>query len=235
VSLPPPRPGPALPPLVLYNTATKAKAPFTPRARTPGAPAPANPFVSLYCCGVTVYDLSHVGHARVYVSVDILVRVLAAAGYDVGYVRNFTDVDDKIIARAAAEAAAAGTAPDPAGLAERMVTEFHVDMAALGCLPPSAEPRATAFVPAMVAMIQRILDAGHGYVTPAGDVMFDVASLPGYGRLSGRDDLQPAHTHGARRCGAVDLPDGAGKSVVGCDRAAGAHDRAGAVHGTGRA
>jgi cysteinyl-tRNA synthetase len=180
--MPPPltRPGPPMPPLTLYNTATRAKAPFRPRADTPGA-------VSLYACGVTVYDLSHVGHARVYVAVDTLVRTLAASGLAVTYVRNFTDVDDKIIARAAAEAVEGGAAPDPAGLAQRMITEFHADMAALGCLPPSAEPRATAYVPSMVAMIERILGAGHAYVTEGGDVMFDVPSLPGYGRLSGRD------------------------------------------------
>jgi cysteinyl-tRNA synthetase len=188
VALPSPRPGPPLPPLSLYNTATRAKAPFTPRSGSPPTPASSTrPPVSLYCCGVTVYDLSHVGHARVYVSVDILVRILSAAGYDVAYVRNFTDVDDKIIGRAAVEAVETGSTPDPAGLAERMIAEFHADMAALGCLSPSAEPRATAFVPAMVAMIERILNAGHGYTTQSGDVMFDVASLPGYGRLSGRD------------------------------------------------
>lgn len=180
ITPPPTRPGPPLPPLTLYNTAARAKAPFTPREGAQNA-------VSLYCCGVTVYDLSHVGHARVYVAVDVLVRTLAAAGYDVTYIRNFTDVDDKIIARAAAEGVEKGAPPDPAGLTRRMIAEFHTDMAALGCLPPSAEPRATAYVPSMVAMIGRILEAGHGYATPAGDVMFDVASLPGYGRLSGRD------------------------------------------------
>jgi cysteinyl-tRNA synthetase len=171
-----------MPPLTLYNTATKSKDPFTPRSDTPGA-------ASLYCCGVTVYDLSHIGHARVYVAVDTLVRALAASGLAVTYVRNFTDVDDKIIARAAAEAveAGGGATPDPAGLTRRMIAEFHADMASLGCLAPSAEPRATAYVPAMVAMIERILGAGHGYVTEGGDVMFDVPSLPGYGRLSGRD------------------------------------------------
>jgi cysteinyl-tRNA synthetase len=100
---------------------------------------------------------------------------------------NVTDVDDKIIARAAVEAVENGTEPDPAGLTRRMITEFHADMDALGCLAPSAEPRATAYVPAMVAMIERIIAAGHAYVTESGDVMFDVPSLPGYGRLSGRD------------------------------------------------
>ena len=120
------------------------------------------------------------GHARVYCCVDVLLRVLQSAGYEVTYVRNFTDVDDKIIARAAE------AREDPLALAARYANEFHADMAALNCLPPTAEPRATAYVPQMVAMIQRILDAGHAYVSPSGDVLFSVADLPGYGRLSGR-------------------------------------------------
>ena len=117
-----------------------------------------------------------------YVAFDVLYRLLRALGYEVRYVRNFTDVDDKIIARAAA---AGGE--DPLALSRRFIAEFGTDMAALGCLPPALEPRATDYVPAMVAMVERIIAHGHAYVAPGGgDVYFDVASLPGYGQLSGR-------------------------------------------------
>ncbi|WIA09089.1 hypothetical protein OEZ85_008502 [Tetradesmus obliquus] len=136
--------------------------------------------VQMYVCGVTVYDYSHIGHARVYVAFDVLYRLLRHLQYDVQYVRNFTDVDDKIIARAAA------TGEDPPALSARFITEFHTDMQQLGCLAPTAEPKATDFIPAMVATINKIIDNGHAYALPDGDVYFDVASLPGYGRLSGR-------------------------------------------------
>jgi cysteinyl-tRNA synthetase len=119
------------------------------------------------------------GHARVYVAFDILYRLLSHLGYDVRYVRNFTDVDDKIIARGAA------TGEPPLELSRRFIGEFHADMDALGCLRPALEPLATQHIPAMVAAIERILAHGHAYAA-GGDVYFDVASLPGYGALSGR-------------------------------------------------
>ena len=122
----------------------------------------------------------HTGHARVYCATDVIYRYLRRLGYTVTYVRNFTDVDDKIIKRAAE----AGI--DPSTLAERFAAEFTADMDALGCLRPSAEPRATAHVGDMVQMIERIVAAGHGYAADDGTVWFDVASLPGYGRLSRR-------------------------------------------------
>ena len=120
------------------------------------------------------------GHARVYCATDVLYRYLRRLNYAVTYVRNFTDVDDKIIKRAAE----AGI--EPSALAERFAAEFTADMDALGCLRPTAEPRATAHVGDMVAMIERIVAAGHGYAADDGTVWFDVASLPGYGRLSRR-------------------------------------------------
>lgn len=135
--------------------------------------------VSMYVCGVTVYDFSHIGHARVYVAFDVLFRYLKALGYEVVYVRNFTDVDDKIIARANKEG------EDPIQLSQRFITEFHIDMDTLGCERPSLEPRATEFVPSMIESIQRIINHGHAYVVDQ-DVFFDVTSLPGYGTLSGR-------------------------------------------------
>jgi len=119
------------------------------------------------------------GHARVYVAFDILYRFLRHLGYDVTYVRNFTDIDDKIIARAAV------SGEDPLALSRRFITEFHADMHSLNCLPPTIEPLATDHIPAMLDAIQRIIDHGHAYAVD-GDVYFDVASLPGYGKLSGR-------------------------------------------------
>jgi cysteinyl-tRNA synthetase len=175
--------------LRLHNTLTRAKEPFRPAPPPPGAPRPT---ATLYVCGVTAYDLSHVGHARAYVAFDVLYRVLAAAGHDVRYARNFTDVDDKIIARAAANN------EDPGALAERMAVEFHADMDALGCARPSAEPRATAYVPAMVAAIERIVAHGHAYAAGGGDVFFEVGSLPGYGALSGRGGAESAAAAGDR-------------------------------------
>jgi cysteinyl-tRNA synthetase len=140
--------------------------------------------VSMYVCGVTVYDYSHIGHARAYVAFDILYRTLTSLGYKVTYVRNFTDVDDKIIARATV------TQEDPLALAARFADEFRVDMKSLNCLPPTLEPRATEYIPQMIDMIQDIINNGHAYVAGSDnnsrDVFFDVESLPGYGRLSGR-------------------------------------------------
>ncbi|KAK9821794.1 hypothetical protein WJX81_005729 [Elliptochloris bilobata] len=159
-------------PLVLYNTMTRQKQRFSPRPDQGSR-------VSLYCCGVTVYDYSHIGHARVYCCFDVLVRMLRHLGYSVTYVRNFTDIDDKIIARARE------AGEDPLALARRFIAEFHADMAALKCAPPDLEPRATDYVGAMVAAIQRIVANGHGYEA-SGDVFFSVDSVDGYGRLSGR-------------------------------------------------
>jgi cysteinyl-tRNA synthetase len=135
--------------------------------------------VSMYVCGVTVYDFSHIGHARAYVAFDVLYRYLKALGYEVTYIRNFTDVDDKIITRANKEG------EDPTQLSQRFINEFHIDMDMLGCERPSMEPRATEFIPSMIESIQRIMDHGHAYVVDQ-DVYFDVTTLPGYGALSGR-------------------------------------------------
>lgn len=142
---------------------------------------PAGKKVSLYVCGVTVYDYSHIGHARVYVAFDIMYRYLQHLGYDVTYCRNFTDIDDKIINRAKE------AAEDPLALSSRFITEFHKDMELLRCQPPQMEPKATDYVPQMIATITRIMDHGHAYVMEGtSDVYFAVDTLPGYGRLSGR-------------------------------------------------
>ena len=158
--------------LTLYNTLTRAKAPFTPID-------PAN--VRLYVCGPTVYDLPHLGNARSVVVYDVLFRLLRHlyGEQHVSYVRNITDVDDKINAAAKASGEPIST------LTERVTQWFHDDMAALGCLPPTEEPRATRHIASMIAMIGRLITNGHAYESQ-GHVLFSVASDPHYGRLSGR-------------------------------------------------
>ncbi|EMR14086.1 cysteinyl-tRNA synthetase [Methylophaga lonarensis MPL] len=163
--------------LKLYNTLTKQKDVFKPIE--PGK-------VKMYVCGMTVYDLCHVGHARVMVVFDVVTRYLRASGYDVTYIRNITDIDDKIIKRAAENGESIQQ------LTERYIAEMHHDAAALGVLPPDHEPRATDAVDAMHRMIQTLIDKGLAYVADNGDVYYDVSEFEGYGKLSGRhiDDLR---------------------------------------------
>ena len=141
--------------------------------------------VGVYVCGVTVYDLCHVGHARTLVAFDVIVRHLRACGLDVRLVRNITDVDDKIIRKGNAEGRGA------AEVAEFYAAAMIADMAALGIAPPDVEPRATLHIAEMIDVIRRLEERGLAY--PAeGDVYFAVAGFPGYGALSGQsiDDLQ---------------------------------------------
>ncbi|KAL7159034.1 hypothetical protein ABFS83_01G002000 [Erythranthe nasuta] len=154
----------------LYNTMSKERELFKPKLEGK---------VGMYVCGVTAYDLSHIGHARVYVAFDLLYRYLNYLGYEVNYVRNFTDVDDKIIARANE------LGEDPISLSRRYCEEFHLDMSSLNCLPPSVEPRVSDHMPQIIDMIKQILDNGCAY-TIDGDVYFSVDKFPDYGRLSGR-------------------------------------------------
>lgn len=156
--------------LWLYNTMSKQKELFKPKLAGK---------VGMYVCGVTAYDLSHIGHARVYVFFDVLYRYLRYMGYEVKYVRNFTDVDDKIIARANQ------LGEDPINLSRRYCEEFHYDMTYLQCLAPSAEPRVSNHLPQIIDMIKQILDKGFAYMVD-GDVYFSVDKFPEYGRLSGR-------------------------------------------------
>ncbi|CAM8916498.1 unnamed protein product [Rhodiola kirilowii] len=156
--------------LWLYNTMNRKKELFNPKV--PGK-------VGMYVCGITAYDLSHIGHARVYVSFDVLYRYLKYLDYDVCYVRNFTDVDDKIIARAKQ------LGEDPLSLSRRYCEEFHKDMSFLRCLPPSVEPRVSDHMPQIISMINKILENGCAYIID-GDVYFSVDKSPEYGRLSGR-------------------------------------------------
>ena len=164
--------------LKLYDTLTREKRVFTPLD-------PAN--VRMYVCGPTVYDFAHIGNARPVIVFDVLFRLLRHLyGADhVTYVRNITDVDDKINARAAAEYPGL-----PLNEAIRKVTEatdrqFHEDVAALGCLPPTVEPRATEHIAEMRALIERLVASGNAYVADD-HVLFSVASMPDYGKLSKR-------------------------------------------------
>ncbi|HSF03333.1 MAG TPA: cysteine--tRNA ligase, partial [Solirubrobacterales bacterium] len=160
----------------IYNTMSRRKEELVPL--TPGE-------IKMYSCGVTVYDRSHVGHARMLMVFDVMARYLRFAGYRVTFVRNFTDIDDKIIRRAAQEGVSARE------VSERNIAAFREDMAALGVLPPEAEPRATEHVPEMIALVGRLIASGHAYVVD-GDVYFAVRSFPAYGKLSGKnlDELQ---------------------------------------------
>ncbi len=160
----------------LYNTATRKKEDFQPLEEGK---------VGIYVCGVTVYDLCHIGHARSTIVFDILTRYLRARGLDVTYVRNFTDVDDKIIERAKL------LGRDTGSLAQEFIDDFYQDMGALRVLNADVEPRATEHIDGMIEMIEALIDRGNAYVESA-DVYFSVTSFKGYGSLSGRklDDMR---------------------------------------------
>jgi len=134
----------------------------------------------MYVCGMTVYDLCHIGHARVLVVFDIVARYLRHLGYDVTYVRNITDIDDKIIQRAHEND------EDFTALTDRFITAMHEDADALGVLPPDIEPRATTAMTEIIAMIKILVDNGHAYAAANGDVYYDVSRFDGYGKLSGK-------------------------------------------------
>jgi cysteinyl-tRNA synthetase len=156
--------------LRLHNTRSRRQEVFTPLD-------PAN--VRLYLCGPTVYDLPHIGNARGVVVFDVLVRLLRRLYPGVTYVRNITDIDDKINARALASGEPIGA------ITARTTAEYHADMAALFALPPDIEPRATGHIPEIIQIIERLIARGHAY--PAqGHVLFAVASDPDYGKFSGR-------------------------------------------------
>lgn len=163
--------------LALYNSLTRQKETFVPREAGKAG---------MYVCGMTVYDYCHIGHARVMVVFDTIARHLRAEGYALTYVRNITDIDDKIITRANEN----GEAID--ALTARFITAMHEDEKALGCLPPDREPRATNAVPGMIALIETLIRKGHAYAADNGDVYYAVRSFPGYGKLSNRslDDLR---------------------------------------------
>ena len=163
--------------LQIYNTLNRRKEPMEPLR---------SGHVGLYVCGITVYDVCHVGHGRVMIVYDLLYRHLQSMGYEVKYVRNITDVDDKIINRAAE------TGVSPAELSQRYIDEMHAEERALGVLPPTDEPRATESIDSMIRLIERLIEGGHAYAAENGDVFYSVKSFADYGKLSGRkvEDLR---------------------------------------------
>ena len=163
--------------LSIYSTLSKSKDVFKPLVGNQ---------VRMYVCGMTVYDYCHIGHARVMVAFDVISRWLRKSGYDLTYVRNVTDIDDKIIRRAQENG-------EPfEALTARMIAAMHEDEARLGVLRPDMEPRATDHVPGMHAMIQTLMDKGYAYAPGNGDVYYRVGKFAGYGKLSRKkiEDLQ---------------------------------------------
>ena len=160
--------------LKIFNTLTREKEVFKP----------INPDqVGMYVCGVTVYDLCHFGHGRTFVSFDVIARYLRYLGYNLRYVRNITDVDDKIIKRALENNQSCDE------LVDKMIAEMHKDFDALNILRPDVEPRATQHISEIIAMVEALIKRGHAYVAQDGDVMFDVESYQQYGALS-RQNLE---------------------------------------------
>lgn len=155
----------------IHNSLTGAKQELEPI--TPGE-------LSMYVCGLTVYDFVHIGHARMLTVFDVVTRYLRHRGLRLRYVRNITDIDDKIIRRAAENGEPIGA------LTARFIEAMHTDCAALGILPPDAEPRATQYVPQIIAMVRELLARDYAYVAADGDVLYAVARFAGYGRLSGK-------------------------------------------------
>ncbi len=163
--------------LKIYNTLTRTKETFKPRVEGK---------VGLYVCGMTVYDFCHIGHARVMVVFDTVARYFRYSGYDLTYVRNITDIDDKIIQRANENG------EQFADLTERFIDAMHEDERALSVLPPDQEPRATQHMADIISMIEALIAKGFAYVGSNGDVFYAVENFKGYGQLSGKniDDLQ---------------------------------------------
>jgi len=163
--------------LRLYNTLTRSLEIFTPI--DPG-------FVRMYVCGMTIYDLCHMGHARMMMAFDVIYRWLQASGYQVNYVRNITDIDDKIIKRAVERGISIRA------LTDEMVDAMRQDIGAIGVAAPTHEPRATEYVPQMLSLISTLERKGLAYRAEGGDVNFAVRKFPGYGKLSGKsiDELR---------------------------------------------
>ena len=163
--------------LLIFNSLTRKKEEFCPIE--PGK-------VRMYVCGMTVYDYCHVGHARVMVVFDVVLRWLRDKGYNVTYVRNITDIDDKIILRSQENG------ENFHDLTDRFIQAMHEDLEALGILPPTHEPRATEAIADIIALIQTLLDKDFAYVGSSGDVYYDVSRFDHYGRLSNKklDDLR---------------------------------------------
>ncbi len=155
----------------IYNSMTRRKEEFKPVHEGK---------VGIYACGPTVYDFFHIGNARPFITFDVLRRQLEREGYQVTFVQNFTDIDDKMIRRANEEGITVKE------LADRFIAEYFKDAKALGVRPATVHPRATEHMQQIIQLVQRLVDNGHAYVAPSGDVYYRVSSFPGYGKLSGQ-------------------------------------------------
>ncbi|EMT6577125.1 MULTISPECIES: cysteine--tRNA ligase [Providencia] len=160
--------------LQIFNTLSRQKEEFKPIHAGK---------IGMYVCGITIYDLCHIGHGRTFVAFDAISRYLRYLGYDLNYVRNVTDIDDKIIKRAAENNESVEE------LTTRMLAEMHKDFDALNILRPDSEPRATRHIGEIIELTQSLIERGHAYVAANGDVMFEVKTDPNYGLLS-RQDLE---------------------------------------------
>ncbi|WP_153447308.1 cysteine--tRNA ligase [Vibrio algicola] len=158
--------------LRIYNTLTRQKEEFKPIHAGK---------IGMYVCGVTIYDLCHIGHGRTFVSFDVISRYLRFLGYDLTFVRNITDIDDKIINRAAENKETCDS------LTERLIEEMYADFDALNIKRPDVEPRATRFISEIIDLVERLIERGFAYVASNGDVMFEVKKFEQYGKLSGQD------------------------------------------------
>ncbi|MDN3485617.1 cysteine--tRNA ligase [Pseudoalteromonas sp. APC 3224] len=156
----------------IYNTLTRQKEQFKPMV---------DGKIDMYVCGITIYDYCHIGHARTFVGFDVIVRYLRHLGYDLKYVRNITDVDDKIIKRANENGEAIND------LTVRMTKAMHEDFDSLNMLRPDIEPTVTGHMDEIIAMVERLIAKGHAYVAADGDVLFDVSTFEQYGALSQQD------------------------------------------------
>ena len=155
----------------IYNSAHRRKEEFKPLHEGK---------VGIYACGPTVYNYFHIGNARPFITFDVLRRQLEREGYEVTFVQNFTDIDDKMIKRANEEGITVKE------LGEKFIAEYYKDAKALGIRPATVHPKATEHIPEIIALVQKLIDGGHAYATPAGDVYYRVESFPGYGKLSGQ-------------------------------------------------
>lgn len=155
----------------IYNSLTRKKETFRPIHEGK---------VGIYACGPTVYNYFHIGNARPFITFDVLRRQLEREGYEVTFVQNFTDIDDKMIRRANEEGITVRE------LADRFIAEYYTDAKALGIRPATVHPKATEHIPEIISLIQRLIDNGHAYAAPSGDVYYRVSAFPGYGKLSGQ-------------------------------------------------
>ncbi|MFH0256529.1 cysteine--tRNA ligase [Vibrio rumoiensis] len=158
--------------LKIYNTLTRQKEEFKPIHAGK---------IGMYVCGVTIYDLCHIGHGRTFVSFDVVSRYLRFLGYDLTFVRNITDIDDKIIKRAAENNESCES------LTERLIQDMYADFDALNIKRPDVEPRATHYIQEIIELVERLIERGFAYVADNGDVMFEVKKFEQYGKLSGQD------------------------------------------------